>query len=176
MRENDLFEIFEILQNSIFLNEKALFIKKNGILQNFKKFTQIVFSQFLSKSIQRKCVRKLRLENFGKIIFQIMYLQNLYIPHIFEAVWFLKIQNFESSSKVEEVKGNWGRVKIFEIVMIHGVWAFKRTSSHVFATKTHGERLRSSLMIFPYFSMRFGSSTLRKMKVFKSPLQNPKNY
>ena len=89
-----------------------------------------------------------------------MYPQSLCIPHTFEAVWFLKMQNLESSSKVAEVKGNWGWIKIFEIFMIYGVWAFKCTSSHVFSTKTHGDQLRLSLMLFPYFSMRFGSSTL----------------
>ena len=100
-----------------------------------------------------------------------MYPQTLCIPHTFEAVWFLKIQNFESSSKVAEVKGNWGRVKIFEIFMIHAAGAFKRTSSHVFSIKTRGERLKSILMIFPYFSMRFGSSTL----IDRSGFTNPKN-
>ena len=29
VKENDLFEFSKILQNSIFLNEKALFVKKN---------------------------------------------------------------------------------------------------------------------------------------------------
>ena len=51
------------------------------------------------------------------------------------------LKNFHPSSMVAEIKGDWGRIKIFFIFQKYASRAFKRTTSHRIWTKSHGDKL-----------------------------------